>query len=160
VKVPVAAPNIALDLTSVASFWSERPRAEGNCEARGRWAAASRLTAGGGAALEEDAVLLDAAALELEDVFEEDPQPAISSAQAASVAGARSFESRVMVWIMSPYVLTAVSTTGTWADDVAGTTSTSAAQGSYGSRCSTQAPTPGGGARRSANRRSLHVNNL
>jgi len=76
VKVPVAAPNIALERTRPPSCWSERPPAGGNCAACGCSAAGSSSTAGG-KPVAEDEVVTDAAALELEEVLvDEAPQPA------------------------------------------------------------------------------------
>src|SRR5476651_2747288 len=90
VKVPVAAPNIAVDLTSAPSCVSERPLAAGNCEAFGCSAAASSSTAGGRAAAEE-VVVRGAVGFESDDVLveEEEPQPASAIAPAASVARTR-----------------------------------------------------------------------
>src|SRR5581483_613513 len=92
VKVPVAAPSWALDLTSAASARSERPWVAGNCPVAGRSAAASSSTAGGGVAVvalvDGEAALLAAAELELWVagelelwVADEDPQAARTRAR-------------------------------------------------------------------------------
>src|SRR5689334_18888648 len=92
VKVPVAAPSCALDLTRAPSWRREkRPSAAGNWRARGCSAAASSSIAAGGplvaAVLVVDAaagLVVDAAAeaddLELEPWLVEEPQPARASA--------------------------------------------------------------------------------
>src|SRR5690349_4057979 len=95
IKVPVAAPSWALDLTSAASGRSERPCAGGNCPSLGCSAAGSSSTAGGrGAALlvlEVDvgaallAAAVDALGVELW-LADEDPQPASASASASATS--------------------------------------------------------------------------
>src|ERR1700729_12057 len=87
VKVPVAAPSWAVDLTSVASWRSVRPCADGNCPVEGCSAAGSSATAGGSAAVEAVDVVLAGAELERgagapdeEEEEVEEPQPAIANA--------------------------------------------------------------------------------
>jgi hypothetical protein len=86
VKVPVAAPNWALDLTSRPSWLSVRPWAAGNWLARGRSAAGSSATAAGSAVVDDVWVLLVAVAeaeLELDSELDE-PQPARPTVRAAA----------------------------------------------------------------------------